>query len=84
MSNAFSLGDSDKTLLSRHLLYFREEEVSAPDKSGDQDYPAHRCWSYPGKVGHVGGEEGQTVNINTDCMNMGSVLHLVMHSLGRL
>ena len=52
-------------------------------KTGDSDYPPENCWAYRGKVGHVGGEAGQTVNLNSDCMNMGTVLHLVMHSLGR-
>ena len=50
---------------------------------GDNDWPPQGCWAYTGKVGPVGGENGQTVNLgNPGCMNMGTVIHEVMHSLG--
>ena len=73
----------------KKYIFFREDKRLAPaklifSKTGDRDYPAEKCWAYRGKVGHVGGEAGQTVNLNSDCMNMGTVLHLVMHSLGRV
>ena len=50
---------------------------------GDNDYPAEGCWAYPGKVGSVGGENGQTVNLSFDCLTVGTVIHEVMHSLGK-
>ena len=51
---------------------------------GDNEYHDQGCWAYTGKVGSVGGEDGQTVNLGFDCINMGAVVHEVMHSLGRL
>ena len=50
---------------------------------GDNNYPSHGCWAYKGNVGSVGGENGQTVNLSFDCLTVGTVIHEVMHSLGR-
>ena len=42
------------------------------------------CWSYVGKVGNVGGENGQSINLGSPvCYNFGYILHEVMHSLGK-
>ena len=51
---------------------------------GDNDYLPQGCWTYVGKAGSVGGEDGQTVNLGSpDCFNLGTVIHELMHSLGR-
>merc|ERR1712106_343246 len=50
---------------------------------GDRNpYPTNTCWAYLGQVGDVGGRAGQTVNIHKDCLTLGALVHLVMHSLG--
>ena len=49
---------------------------------GDLLYPAHGCWSYRGKVGSVGGENGQIINLTFKCLNLEKVIHEMMHSLG--
>ena len=46
-------------------------------------YDPGLCWAYKGKVGSVGGENGQTINLaQTDCRKKGVVIHEVLHSLG--
>ena len=50
---------------------------------GDNDNLPDGCWSYKGKVGSVGGENGQTINLSRYCVNLGTVVHEVMHSLGK-
>ena len=64
----------------------REDSVGAKlifSSMGDKDYDGQGCWAYTGKVGSVGGENGQTVNLGRDCINMGIIIHEVMHSMGK-
>ena len=73
------------------FIYYREvpeETVGAKllfsvmgDNSG---LDPNQCWSYTGKVGSVGGENGQTINLpHLPCRDFEVVLHEVLHSLGK-
>ena len=51
---------------------------------GDANNNPNRCWSYVGRQGAQGGKTGQTINLGSpECMNMGKILHEIMHSLGK-
>jgi len=76
-----------------NFLNFREVSMNTEGAKlifstyGDSNhYPANTCWAYLGQVGNVGGQatgaKGQTVHIQRDCLTLGALVHLVMHSLG--
>ena len=55
----------------------------------DANHPNdHGCWSYVGKTETFvdrDAEHGQVINLgNRKCFNIGTVIHEVLHSLGKL
>ena len=86
-----SLGKREIILIVKiFLYYYREVSMHAGAKlifHAYGDYPPfNACYSYLGEVGSAGqqptGAEGQTVHIHSQCINLGTVVHLVLHSLG--
>ena len=52
---------------------------------GDAQNPASSCFSYVGRVGGVGRDKGQAVNLGSpDCLRIGVILHEVLHALGNI
>ena len=51
---------------------------------GDAENDPSGCWAYVGCQGAQGGKGGQTVNYGAEgCFNMGTVVHEILHSLGK-
>ena len=79
--------DGAKLIFSRHGKQYYYPKYS---QLADND----KCWAYLGEVSlpydpldwKVGGQptlaEGQTVHVLEECINLGTLVHLVLHSLG--
>ena len=51
---------------------------------GDYYNSPSGCWAYVGCQGSQGKKAGQTVNLGSpECFNMGTIVHEILHSLGR-
>ena len=51
---------------------------------GDDNNDPSGCWAYVGCQGAQGGKGGQTVNLGSPgCFNVGTILHEIVHSLGK-
>ena len=73
----FLTSEVTKTTLGAKMIF-----TSSGDNNPKND--PNGCWAYVGKHASVGGADGQSINLSRGCVNMGTVLHEVMHSLGRL
>ena len=66
----------ERDFIGPHLIFSVEGDAGNVNPDG--------CWSYVGRQGAQGGKAGQTVNLGSDeCYNIGTVLHNIMHSLGK-